>query len=104
MLVSVLVRRASQCGGAAVVVARGDANAGSILLLCLERGQFVQYLERALDGDGHYRWQAVGPADDTTPESHAWLERRRARDPDMWLVELDVAQPQRFAAETSGDG
>jgi hypothetical protein len=34
----------------------------------------------------------------------AWLERRRARDPDLWIVELDIPNAQRFAAETSGDG
>ena len=102
-LVSALVRRASASGGAAVIVARGDTTAGSILLLCLERGQFSAFLERTLDVDGRYRWTNVGPVEDRSAESRSWLERRRQRDPDLWVVELDVPEPQRFAAETTGD-
>jgi len=26
--------------------------------------------------------------------------RRRRNDPDLWVVELDIAQAERFAAET----
>ncbi|MFZ4747332.1 MAG: DUF1491 family protein, partial [Sphingomonas sp.] len=34
----------------------------------------------------------------------AWLERRREHDPDLWIVELDIPNAQRFVAEMSGDG
>ncbi|PHK02659.1 hypothetical protein VF08_18145 [Nostoc linckia z8] len=30
--------------------------------------------------------------------------RRRAQDPDLWLIELDIADAERFAAETSSSG
>lgn len=104
VLVSALVRRVSAEGGNAVIVARGDATAGSILLICLEKGVRTAFRERLLSADGRYEWAAVGPAIDVAPdEVDAWLSRRRSRDPDMWIVELDIPNAERFAAETSGD-
>lgn len=104
MLVSALVRRVSGDGGAAVVAAKGDATSGSILLICLEKGQFTAFRERILRADGSYGWEAVGPAAESPPgESESWLERRRQRDPDLWIVELDIPNAERFAAEISGD-
>lgn len=104
LLVSALIRRVDQEGGAAVVVARGDATAGSILLSLCEKGTFYGFRERLLDGDGRYKWQAIGPSDERSDASRMWLARRRARDPDLWVVELDIANAQRLVAEMSGDG
>lgn len=103
MLVSALVRRTHQQGGHAAVLAKGD-DAGAVLVVCAERGRRTAILERLLDGQARYRWQSVGP-DPTAPDDDAaaWLERRRARDPDLWIVELDIAEAQRFVAETTAD-
>ena len=105
LLVSALVRRVGAEGGNAVIVAKGDATAGSILLICLEKGVRTAFRERLLGSGGGYEWAAVGPEVDADAQAvAAWLERRRARDPDLWIVELDIPNAQRFAAETSGDG
>lgn len=104
MLVSALIRRVADSGGAAVVAAKGDATAGAILLICLEKGRLTAFRERVLRPDGSYGWEAVGPSTDSAPEeADAWLARRRQRDPDLWIVELDIPNAQRFAAEISGD-
>lgn len=104
MLVSALVRRAHAEGGAAIVVAKGDPTAGAILLICLEKGSLTSFRERVLRTDGTYGWESVGPSPDSDREElDAWLGRRRQRDPDLWVVELDIPNAQRFAAETSGD-
>lgn len=104
MLVSALVRRVSNDGGAAVVVAKGDRTAGAILLICLEKGLLTAFRERVLRPDGGYGWEAVGPTRDSSSDDAAsWLARRRQRDPDLWIVELDIPNAERFAAETSGD-
>ena len=100
MLVSALVRRVSLAGGNAVVVARGDPTAGSVLLICLEKGIRTAFRERVLDASGRYEWSAVGPGPDAdSPDVDAWQARRRQRDPDLWIVELDIANAERFAAE-----
>ncbi|WP_333929024.1 DUF1491 family protein [Sphingomonas sp. LR55] len=39
--------------------------------------------------------------DSTPPEDlDGYWRRRRARDPDLWVVEVDIAAAERFAAET----
>jgi hypothetical protein len=104
LLVSALVRRVGNAGGNAVVVTKGDATAGSILLICLDKGVRTTFRERLLGVDGSYDWAKVGPkADADREEVESWLTRRRQHDSDLWIVELDVPNAERFAAETSGD-
>lgn len=102
MTIDALFRRVRAAGGFATVLARGDDQAGAILLVCADRGAFKCLLERTVDLDGGYRWTPCGPQD---PESaaarDAYVARRRANDPDLWLIELDIADAERFAAETS---
>ncbi len=98
MLVSALIRRVGSEGGNATVLAKGDATAGAILLICMEKGVVQSVRERVLDRAGAYAWTTVGPAE---PDALAdYLDRRRNRDSDLWLVELDIANAERFAAET----
>lgn len=97
VLVSALIRRVGAEGGNAAVLAKGDATAGAILLICMEKGIVQAVRERVLDPEGIYVWTAVGPAEQDAIS--AYLDRRRAHDPDMWLVELDVANAERFAAD-----
>lgn len=105
MLVSALIRRVSAEGGNAVVAAKGDPTAGAILLVLMEKGVFTGFRERVLDASSQYSWQPVGPAAGVeSQEATAWLTRRQMRDPDLWIIELDIADAERFAAETSGDG
>ena len=101
LLVSALVRRANQEGGFATVLARGDRDSGVILLVCSERGAVPTLLERGIGADGRVQLLRSGPQDlaDTTAADDYW-RRRRAGDPDMWVVELDIADSERFAAET----
>lgn len=105
MLVSALVRRADQAGGSAMVLAKGDATSGAILLLMLEKGQNPRFFERGIGPTGAPALVPAGPAtlaDEATATDY-W-QRRRGRDSDLWVVELDVAAPERFAAETMGLG
>ncbi len=105
MLVSALIRRVGSEGGNAVIVAKGDPTAGSILLICMEKGIRTAFRERLLGGGDAYEWAPVGPGPEASEDMvAAWLERRRKGDPDLWVVELDIPNAQRFAAETSGDG
>lgn len=98
--VQALVRRVHDAGGSAMVLARGDATAGAILVLALERGANPAFYERGLDAGGQTALIRSGP---TSGESHDandyWLRRRR-NDPDLWVIELDIAGAERFAAET----
>lgn len=103
MLVSALIRRAQAEGGNGTVVTKGDGAAGAILLICAERGTVTSLSERVLKPDGHYRWAESGPQSGDPPAVADYCARRRSRDPDLWIVELDVSEAERLAAETIGD-
>ncbi|HMO74465.1 MAG TPA: DUF1491 family protein [Sphingopyxis sp.] len=99
-LVDLLMRRAEAAGGFAAILARGDDRAGVILVQCADRGVPGPLLERRFAMDGRYIWEAVGPDDPSDGESRAnYRERRRKADPDLWIVELDIADAPRLVAE-----
>lgn len=100
-----LIRRAEQEGGFATVLRRGDAERGSLLLLVASRGIHHACLERALAPGGTYRWQKAGPAPGSAAPAIAdWVEKRTRFDEDSWLIELDIAEPERFIDEMVAQG
>jgi hypothetical protein len=55
--------------------------------------------------DGSYRWERVGPGESASSGDLADFLARRARfDEDLWAIELDIADPERFVAETKLTG
>lgn len=99
VLAGALLRRVVAEGGNGTVLARGDPTAGAILLICCDRGETRLLLERVASSEGS-QWAAAGPrgvADKAILDPY--LERRRRNDPDLWLIELDIAGVERFAAE-----
>jgi hypothetical protein len=84
---------------------KGDPDRGSIILVVVSRGQHHAVLERMLASDGSYRWQLSGSAESAgSVETPDFLARRARSDPDLWLIELDTADPERFIAETTAAG
>ncbi len=100
MLVSALIRRAEAAGGGAMVLARGDATAGALLIQLAERGVPGALVERMLDADGAYAWRPTGP-DDASARAD-YIARRRRGDPDLWVVELDLADALALVEEVAG--
>ena len=103
--VSGILRRVGAEGGFATVMRKGDPERGSLLIFVSSRGHHVASLERVLGVDGDYLWQAVGPAESTGSVEIADFLAKRARfDEDLWAIELDIAEPERFIAETTAAG
>lgn len=99
--VGAILRRVSSAGDYATVLRKGDEERGSLLLLVSSRGRHVAGLERIASLAGDYRWQAVGPADSaSSTEIRDFLAKRARFDDDSWVIELDIADPERFIAET----
>ncbi|RDE04579.1 DUF1491 family protein [Sphingomonas aracearum] len=100
MLVSALLRQANDAGGLGVVLARGDAQAGAILVIAEEHGT-VRLLERGLDATGRAALVESGPQHPASADevSTYWQKRRRS-DPDLWVLELIVPSAKRLVAET----
>jgi len=81
---------------------RGDDERGSVLLFVSSRGEHIACLERILSFEGSYRWERVGPAESAgSAEIADFLARRQRFDEDLWAIELDIAEPERFIAETT---
>ena len=100
ILVSALARRAAEQGGFAAILAKGDEVSGSVIVILTERGKDPRILERLLQPDGRYSWQAAGEqAISGLEEVTPFIARRRRIDPDLWILELDVPSPERFTAE-----
>jgi hypothetical protein len=99
VLVGALVRKAEADGGFAAVLAKGDATAGSIIIILTERGRNPRIFERILQSDGRYAWQSGNQLSDTSSEVPDFIARRRRFDPDLWVLELDIPSSERFAAE-----
>ena len=94
------MRSAQAQGGAAALITKGDATAGTILIMCAEKGRIISLREPVLDQAGRYVWTRIGPQDiDNKEEIENFLSRRRQIDPDLWIIELDIAEVERFVAE-----
>lgn len=105
VIVAALLRRVNDEGGNGVVLAKGDADSGAIVLLCITRGVQQSVLELALDARDRYVWRkAIEQASEKTTDFQAYLDGRRKNDRDLWLIELDIANAERLAAETIGAG
>lgn len=105
LLVGAMLRRVNQAGGIGTMLARGDDQAGAILVITLEKGVNPRAWERGIGPSGAVELISVGPqAPDNEREIYDYWQRRRARDPDLWVIELDIAQAERFAAETMSEG
>lgn len=100
-----LVRNAQAAGDFATILQKGDPDRGALLLIVTSRGRHVACLERMLTLVGSYQWQRVGPDESAGSEDVGEFLRKKTRfDRDLWLIELDIAQPERFIAETMSPG
>jgi hypothetical protein len=95
--VAALCRQAEASGGFAAVLRRGDPDRGDLVVQIIESGRDAARLERRLSQDFTYRWSRM-PDEPFSPVDRARI------DPDFWLIELDVADAERFIAEMIASG
>ena len=88
--VSAALRMADIAGRPGVVVRRGDADAGGVLVLLRARSG-VCVLSQARTGTGEAAWlRATGPTPVDDPTADAYITRQLSRDPDLWVLEFDA--------------
>jgi len=96
-----LLRRVQQEGGFATVLHKGEPQAGTILLVLTDGGAGQRAWERMPQADGARRWALARSEAPGEAQAFAeWLERRQRQDPDLWIVELDIPQAERFIPGT----
>jgi len=97
---SAILRLAESQGGYATVLAKGERDAGTILLVTLCRGAAGVLYERMPQLDGSRSFVVAKRENNDNPQEFAeYLARRRQQDQDMWLIEVDIAEPERFVAQ-----
>ncbi len=95
--VSGLIRSVDAAGGFATVIRKGERDAGTIMVVLAENGANTRAYERMPQLDGTRDWHCVRNQDiDKKQEFEDFLTRRGEQDPDLWIVELDIAQGERF--------
>ena len=82
-----------------MVTAKGERDAGTILVLTIYRGENAVLFEKMPQLDGSRPFIAAKQQNPEKPEEiFEYLERRKNQDPDIWILEVDIADGARFVA------
>ena len=97
--VDALIRRAEIEGAHAVVVNKGDARAGAVIVKAYDTStRTARLYAEACGPDGERLW--IQPVtSDSEAELDAYIARQRQYDPDLWIVEIEDRQGRHFLTE-----
>jgi hypothetical protein len=88
--VQATLRRLDGQGLPCALLRRGDPDAGAVLVRLDRRAEGVVVLALARQPDGRLGWtRATGPDPVAPDAADAYVARQTARDPDLWVIEID---------------
>jgi len=94
------VRAAQAVGGFGMVLHKGERDGGTILIVMVENQGLGVLYERMPQLDGTRKWSQVKvQVSDNKSDFDYYLDRRSGQDPDVWIVELTVADRERFVRD-----
>ncbi len=99
--VSAFIRRVGADGTAAMVVRKGDTDAGLVLIKTnrlVDPGCMVYSPSRDLDGNRVWS-RATGPDPVSEADADAYIARQLSFDPDLWVVEVEDRDGRHFLEE-----
>ena len=98
LLIQALIRRTEAEGGFATVLHKGDNIAGSIIIQTFDPNRDIRLFERYPDFAKGYALMPIAAEYCSDSNSLAqYIDRRIKSDPDLWIVELDVANAEQLA-------
>jgi hypothetical protein len=84
------IRQCIARGIVATVVKKGDDWGGAIIVVLNLLGDGFRVLTQSRDADGNMAWlPAKGGAMMTDREADDYVARQTARDPDLWVIEVE---------------
>lgn len=93
--VKALIRRCDMAAIGVAVTARGDPDAGAILVKLCGRDSGAAVLSQTGRPDGTLGWmRATGETPVAESDADAYIARQRQYDPDLWVVEIETAAPE----------
>lgn len=95
--VQAYLARLRGAGIPAYVAARGDATAGAVAVKLATLDGRARAFQRVGDGTGGRRWEVL--AEGPEAEVDAVLARARARDPDLWVLEVESREGRTLLDE-----
>jgi len=101
--VSGLIRAVQAEGGFGTVLSKGERDAGTLMIVLTENGRNSRVYERMPQLDGTRGWTLTRQQDAENPgDFDEYCRRRGQQDPDLWVLELDIARGERFIAPVTG--
>lgn len=92
-----LIRAVEAEGGFAMVLSKGERTAGTLMVICCNRATPARAYERMPQLDGSRKWVLSKEQDPEKPtDFYQWHQRRGMQDDDLWIVELDIENAERF--------
>lgn len=102
--VAALIRRVELGGGFAMLIRKGDARAGSVLVKVLNRSdRSVRLYAEATRGDGERVWMRPALSEQES-DLDRYIERAIKVDPDIWVVEVEDKDGRHFLTEPVEEG
>lgn len=102
---SALLRQVNVAGGFGMVIAKGEPEAGTLLVVLTHNGADTRAYERMPLADGTREWRIARKDDPDKPGAFSeYLQKRVTQDSDLWIIELDIAGGERFIGLTPPAG
>lgn len=86
-----LLRQSGQDGRSAMMLRRGDADAGGILVVLLGRDGTAIVLSQTRTAEGEAAWLKSSGETPLSPEdTQTYIDRQLRYDPDLWVLEVEA--------------
>jgi len=98
--VQALVRRAEIGGASAFVARKGEPDAGAVIVKVSPLNGTAMVWSSSYGNEGERRWiRATGAGFVTDADAEAYITRARARDGDLWVIEIEDRAGRDFLTE-----
>jgi hypothetical protein len=98
--VAALIRRVELSGASAFVARKGEAESGAVIVKVSLLNGTARVWSSSYGREGQRRWvRATGADLVPDADAEAYVARARARDGDLWVIEIEDRQGRDFLTE-----